>query len=221
MTAVIAATVCTMTVLFALFLGDLAAASSARMRAQAAADAAALAAVAEGTPYGMSDPRGVAQSYAEANGATLLSCECGAFSSEVKLVVSVDGVEASARAQLDPDLFGVGALDYGVDRLHPSLKAAVERLIDAADGAVTLNDGFRSPAEQRILWRDALKTYGDPEVADDWVARPGGSLHGRGMAVDLGGDVELAARLVEELGLPLWRPMSWEPWHFELLGSRS
>jgi hypothetical protein len=46
-------------------------------------------------------------------------------------------------------------------------------------------------------------------------------MHELGLAVDLQGDVETAARLVEELGLPLWRPMAYEPWHFELVGSRS
>jgi LAS superfamily LD-carboxypeptidase LdcB len=58
--------------------------------------------------------------------------------------------------------------------------------------------------------------YGDPEVADDWVARPGTSAHERGLAVDLGGDIALAVRLVERLDLPLSRPMAHEPWHFEL-----
>jgi hypothetical protein len=45
-------------------------------------------------------------------------------------------------------------------------------------------------------------------------------MHERGLAVDLGGDVEEAAELVRKLGLPLHRPLANEPWHFELAGSR-
>ncbi|MEA2485709.1 MAG: D-alanyl-D-alanine carboxypeptidase, partial [Actinomycetota bacterium] len=58
------------------------------------------------------------------------------------------------------------------------------------------------------------------EAADDWVAPPGGSMHERGLAVDLGGDLQLAVRIVAQLHLPLWRPLMNEPWHFELIGSR-
>ena len=220
MTTLIAGLVCTCAVLLSVFLGELGSASSAWMRAQAAADAAALAAVAEGTSYGDSDPRQAATTYAEANGATLVSCECDPFATDVSLVVEVDGVEASARAQLDPELLGAGVVTSGAGELHPELKDAVQELVEASGGAVRLNSGFRSLVEQEVLWQQALAKYGDPEIADDWVARPGDSLHGRGLAVDLGGDVELAARLVGQLGLPLWRPMYWEPWHFELEGSR-
>jgi hypothetical protein len=40
------------------------------------------------------------------------------------------------------------------------------------------------------------------------------------MAVDLGGDLSLAVRLITRMHLPLWRPLPNEPWHFELNGSR-
>jgi hypothetical protein len=45
-------------------------------------------------------------------------------------------------------------------------------------------------------------------------------MHERGLAVDLGGDLALAADLIDELALPLWRPLANEPWHFELRGAR-
>ena len=78
-----------------------------------------------------------------------------------------------------------------------------------------------SRAEQRILWKAALERYGSPDRADDWVARPGTSMHERGLAVDLGGDLSVAVALVDELRLPLRRPLENEPWHFELEGARS
>ncbi|HVM35285.1 MAG TPA: D-alanyl-D-alanine carboxypeptidase family protein [Actinomycetota bacterium] len=104
--------------------------------------------------------------------------------------------------------------------LHPALVDAVGRLIAASEGRVWLVSGYRSTAHQQILWQAALERYRDPEVADNWVAPPGFSYHEKGLAVDLGGDVEYAAALAARLKLPLWRPMSWEPWHFELAGSR-
>jgi LAS superfamily LD-carboxypeptidase LdcB len=96
----------------------------------------------------------------------------------------------------------------------------VDRLIAASNGRVYLESGIRSTGRQTELWNEALAKYGDPEIADNWVARPSTSNHESGLAVDLGGDLGLAVRLVDDLGLPLWRPMSWEPWHFELTGSR-
>ncbi len=105
--------------------------------------------------------------------------------------------------------------------LQPPMAQAVSQLLAAAEGKVWVNSGYRSYAHQAALWQGALEKYGDPEVADNWVAPPGHSMHELGLAVDLGGDVELAARLVAELGIPLFRPMHWEPWHFELSGSRS
>lgn len=220
MTVLLSCIICAASVLVSVFLGDLGGASSARMRAQASADAAALAAVAEGAPYGDSDPRSAAETYATANGGDLVSCDCDPLSDRVEVVVEVDGVRATASAEIDAELFGALALPDTVRGLDPRLATSVKKIIAASDGAVSLRDGFRTLEEQKILWADALEKYGDPEIADDWVARPGHSFHETGLAVDLDGDVELAARLVGGLGLPLWRPMWWEPWHFELEGSR-
>lgn len=107
-----------------------------------------------------------------------------------------------------------------VSGMHPTLAAAVQQVIAASNGRVWLVSGYRDPQRQYQLWLGALQKYGDPEVADNWVARPGHSMHEAGLAADLGGDLNLAARLVAELNLPMWRPMSWEPWHWELAGSR-
>ncbi|HVF52741.1 MAG TPA: D-alanyl-D-alanine carboxypeptidase family protein [Actinomycetota bacterium] len=115
---------------------------------------------------------------------------------------------------------GAPASSTSVAGLHPTLAESVRRVMAASDGRVWIVSGFRTTARQYELWVGALQKYGDPEIADNWVAPPGHSYHERGLAVDLGGDVEYAAQLVAELRLPLWRPMSWEPWHFEVVGSR-
>lgn len=205
--------------LLAAFIVDLGIVSTHRARAQLAADAAALAAVAESGPYGDGLPEDQARRFAEVNGARLLDCACEPGATSMQVEVAVGGVVARARAVLEVDLLTPleGSSHGG---LHPRLGAAVERLIAASEGAVTLVSGYRAPAEQRRLWAEALARYGSPEAADDWVAPPGGSMHEKGLAVDLGGDLDLAARLVERMDLPVHRPLSNEPWHFELVGSR-
>jgi hypothetical protein len=202
------------------FVEDVTGTVGARARAQLAADAAALAAVAESAPYGTSNPRGAAEDLAEANHADLLECACAPGGTSAVVEVSVDGVSARARAVIDPTMFGPASVAVGIDGLHPAMKDAVDDLLSAAAGRVHVISGFRSPEHQQRLWADALSRYGRPEVADDWVARPGHSMHERGLAVDLGGDLALAADLIDELALPLSRPLANEPWHFELRGAR-
>jgi hypothetical protein len=135
--------------------------------------------------------------------------------------VRVDGVVADARAVLDPEFLSPILPDGDVSGLDPALRSAVNQLIAASNGSVQLVSGFRSHDHQQRLWNEALAKYGSAEAADDWVAPPGHSMHEHGLAVDLGGNIELAVHLVERLDLPLWRPMDHEPWHFELTGSRS
>lgn len=190
-------------------------------RAQLAADATALAAVAEMGPGGSGLPEPSARRYATLNGARLLRCICVPGAGAVQVTVAVDGAAAGARAEIEPTLLGLGQVFGDVKGLQPAMRAAVSRLIEAGRGAVRVISGYRSDDQQARLWADALETYGDPEIADDWVARPGHSLHQRGLAVDLGGDLALARRLIQELGLPLWQPLQHEPGHYELEGSRA
>jgi hypothetical protein len=190
-------------------------AASVRARAQTAADSAALAAAAEAAPYGDSSPYSAALRFARLNDGELTDCICHPGALAVQVEVTVGGVTASARAVIDPTRF----MPAAPGDLDPRLQAAVDELLAAGGGRIWLGSGYRTPERQVELWEDALARYGDPELADDWVARPGTSMHERGLAVDLGGDAEHAWNLVHELGLPLVRPMSWEPWHFELTPS--
>jgi len=194
-----------------------------RARAQTAADAAALAAAYESGPYGNADPEHLAREYARLNDARLTACDCVPGATEMEVEVVLDGFTARARAVIELDKLAPASVSTGSTTstgLQPALRLAVDRLIAASNGRVYLESGIRSTGRQTELWNEALAKYGDPEIADNWVARPGTSNHESGLAVDLGGDLGLAVRLVDDLGLPLWRPMSWEPWHFELTGSR-
>lgn len=107
----------------------------------------------------------------------------------------------------------------GVD---PSLMAAFNGLIADAPGRVWITSGWRSPEKQTQLWQAALQKYGDPEVADNWVARPGTSHHEQGLALDIGFENAATREWVHanagRYGLRF--PMSHEPWHIELSGTR-
>lgn len=191
---------------------------AARTRAQTAADAAALASVAESSPMGRGLHLVQARRFAEANDAELLACLCNQGAGAVQVEVRVAGERATARAELDADLLMPSTENVGA--LNPVLGAAIAELVSATDGAIQVVSGFRTQEAQARLWRDAVDRYGSPAAAGDWVAPPGHSMHERGLAVDLGGDLDLAVMTIERLGLPLYRPLDNEPWHFELVGSR-
>ena len=214
---------CLLALLTAGFAVELSNVSSLRSRAQVAADAAALAAVSESSPYGNGLHKVAARDYAHANGAELIDCLCEPGATAAQVRVQVEGVIAEARAVLDPEAIGPAPVSSNISAaggLHPSMEKAVERLIHAAAGRVRVVSGYRSTARQTELWEQALARYGSAEAADDWVARPGASMHERGLAVDLAGDLDLAVEVIGRLDLPLHRPLPNEPWHFELLGSR-
>lgn len=216
MTLLLGAVASAVAVLLATFSADIARTSASKARAQLAADAAALAAVAESTLYGGGQHERLAADFADANGARLVECLCEPGATAVQVRVELDGIVAEARAVFDPSKVMPATIAFSGRGLHPLLASAVDRLIAASNGRVHVVSGRRSGAKQSILWADALARYGSAELADDWVARPGTSMHEKGLAVDLGGDLDLAAEIAEGLELPLHRPMSHEPWHFEL-----
>jgi hypothetical protein len=211
--------ICALVLALAGFVVQLGDASLSRARAQLAADAAALAAAAEAAPFGGSDQHGAARRFAEANGAQLSDCDCEPGASSVQVEVRVDDVIARARAVVDARLFGP-LLGAGATGLDPRMATALHRLIEAAGGRVHIVSGWRSFEQQTELWEEALIEYGSAEAARRWVAPPGTSMHEKGLAADLEGDTEYAAALASRLGLPLYRPLAHEEWHFELLGSR-
>jgi Flp pilus assembly protein TadG len=102
----------------ALAVADFGSMLAARARAQAAADAAALAAIARQVPaLGQGgDPSSAAREAAERNGAALLRCACAPGSSEAVVEVAVEvrigflgawagrSARASARAEVDRDV---------------------------------------------------------------------------------------------------------------------
>jgi len=58
---------------------------------------------------------------------------------------------------------------------------------DAKKSGINLGitSGYRSDAYQQKLWANALKKYGSESAARKWVAKPGGSAHRTGKALDI------------------------------------
>jgi hypothetical protein len=106
-----------------------------------------------------------------------------------------------------------------VANLDPALLAALrEAATDAADAGIELdvNSGWRSPAYQEQLLRDAISQYGSEAEAARWVGSAATSAHVSGDAVDLGPAAALAwlSRHGARYGLcQIYRN---EPWHYEL-----
>lgn len=85
---------------------------------------------------------------------------------------------------------------------------------------VRVDSSYRTVAEQKVLWNQALKKYKNQSTASMWVAPPGKSQHNIGNAIDLsmyknGRQVSQSEfdKVISEAGF--YRPMSWETWHIE------
>ncbi|WP_239108380.1 M15 family metallopeptidase [Microbispora siamensis] len=106
-----------------------------------------------------------------------------------------------------------------VANLNPDLLEALRRAAtDAANDGIKfyVNSGWRSPAYQNQLLREAVAKYGSEKEAARWVATAATSLHVKGEAVDIG-HPDAAVWLSKngaEYGLcQIYRN---EPWHYEL-----
>ncbi|MFZ2511937.1 MAG: M15 family metallopeptidase [Gordonia sp. (in: high G+C Gram-positive bacteria)] len=108
----------------------------------------------------------------------------------------------------------------GTDGLQLDLAIAytlASRDARAAGVPMYINSGKRSRAEQAVLWRQGLVTYGSPGAARRWVLPPGESTHVTGAAIDVG-PRSGAAWLQRNGGrYGLCRPFENEWWHFERL----
>jgi zinc D-Ala-D-Ala carboxypeptidase len=106
-----------------------------------------------------------------------------------------------------------------VANLDPALLGALRQTAtDAAGDGVEfyVDSGWRSPAYQEQLLREAVSTYGSEEEAARWVATPNTSAHVSGDAVDIG-PFDATAWLSEHgAKYGLCQIYSNEPWHYEL-----
>ena len=107
----------------------------------------------------------------------------------------------------------------GVGRLDPALLRALQAAsTDAARGGITIHvtSGWRSPAYQDQLLRQAVATYGSEAAAAHWVATADTSAHVVGNAVDLGPSDATAWLSAHGARYGLCQIYRNEPWHYEL-----
>ena len=123
-----------------------------------------------------------------------------------------DGAVPDGLTLFDDDVPALANLD-------PDLLIALRRAAtDAARSGITfvVNSGWRSPAYQRHLLRDAVSRYGSEREATRWVATADTSLHVSGDAVDIGPANASAWLCSHGAKYGLCRIYRNEPWHYEL-----
>lgn len=106
-----------------------------------------------------------------------------------------------------------------VANLDPELLSALRQAARAAAGdgvEVFVTSGWRSPAYQDQLLREAVSEYGSAEEAARWVATAETSLHVSGDAVDLGPSAAMAWLSEHGAEHGLCQTYGNEPWHYEL-----
>ena len=107
----------------------------------------------------------------------------------------------------------------GVANLDPALLGALQRAAtDAADDGVrfVVNSGWRSPAYEDQLRREAIAKYGSEAEADRWVATGTTSPHVSGDAVDIGPADATQWLSAHGVAYGLCQIYGNEPWHYEL-----
>lgn len=107
----------------------------------------------------------------------------------------------------------------GVARLDSALLGALRQAAtDAADGGVefVVDSGWRSPAYQAQLFREAISKYGSEQEAARWVAAPDTSAHVSGAAIDIGPSAAAAWLSARGADYGLCQIYGNEPWHYEL-----
>ncbi len=107
----------------------------------------------------------------------------------------------------------------GVARLDSDLLGALRRAAtDAAGDGIqfSVDSGWRSPAYQERLLREAISKYGSEAQATRWVATPSTSAHVSGDAVDIGPAVAAAWLSEHGAAYGLCQIYANEPWHYEL-----
>ena len=123
-----------------------------------------------------------------------------------------DGSVPAGTTVFDDEVPGVAELDSAL------LGALRQAATDAADDGVefVVDSGWRSPAYQAQLFREAISKYGSEQEAARWVATPDTSAHVSGDAVDIGPSDAAAWLSAHGAEYGLCQIYGNEPWHYEL-----
>jgi hypothetical protein len=123
-----------------------------------------------------------------------------------------DGAVPDGTSVFDDAVPGVANLD--ADLLGALREAATDAGYDGVEFVV--DSGWRSPAYQKRLLRDAVSEYGSEAEAARWVATAETSAHVSGDAVDIGPSAATAWLSAHGAEHGLCQIYANEPWHFEL-----
>jgi hypothetical protein len=123
-----------------------------------------------------------------------------------------DGAVPDGTTAFDDDVPGVAKLDAA---LRGALRRAATDAAAAGVGFV-VDSGWRSPAYQAHLLREAVAEYGSEQEAARWVATPETSAHVSGDAVDVGPPAAAAWLSEHGAAYGLCQIYGNEPWHYEL-----
>jgi zinc D-Ala-D-Ala carboxypeptidase len=108
--------------------------------------------------------------------------------------------------------------------LDPPLLAAIQKAARGAEAdgvGVQITSGWRTEGFQQRLFDDAVRTYGNIDTAQQFVASPDASRHVVGKAVDVG-PVEADTWLIRNGSrFGLCQIYANEIWHFELAADES
>jgi LAS superfamily LD-carboxypeptidase LdcB len=107
----------------------------------------------------------------------------------------------------------------GVANLDPALLRALRGAATdaAADGVeLVVNSGWRSPAYEDQLRREAIAKYGSEAKAARWVATGATSAHVSGDAIDIGPADSTPWLSAHGAAYGLCQIYGNEPWHYEL-----
>jgi hypothetical protein len=107
----------------------------------------------------------------------------------------------------------------GVAKLDPALLAALRRAATVAAGEgvkFVVNSGWRSPAYEEQLRREAIAKHGSEAEAARWVATGTTSPHVSGDAVDIGPADVTPWLSAHGAAYGLCQIYGNEPWHYEL-----
>jgi D-alanyl-D-alanine carboxypeptidase len=123
-----------------------------------------------------------------------------------------DGSVPDGVTVFDDSIPGVANLD------HALLGALRQAAAHAAGDGVQffVESGWRSPAYQNRLLRDAVSEYGSEGEAARWVATSSTSAHVSGDAIDIGPSAATAWLSEHGAGYGLCQIYGNEPWHYEL-----
>src|SRR5690606_18258144 len=97
--------------------------------------------------------------------------------------------------------------------LEPSFGRKVKNVVNITRGRVYVVSGFRTRAQQAALYARYQAGRGNK------AARPGTSMHEKGLAVDFGGQYRRYLGVIQSQGL--LNTVPGEPWHFEPKEGRS